>query len=221
VLTTEFVAGWRLTELDAARAAGIDTQRLARHGAEVFLRQVLELGRFHADLHPANLLVTRDGRIGYLDFGIVGHTTREQRQAIAQVLVAAVTGDADRALRYSRTLGLDVPADREAAVRRGVAAVMRVHLEERTPADVRGFAIGFLRVLADERIAIPEGYGALVKALVTVEGVARALYPDIDLVATAGPYAARRVLARMGADPAWWTERVPAAARAAWRALLA
>ena len=74
VMTTEFVEGWRLSEITAAEREGIDGYGLALHGAEVFMRQVLVLGRFHADLHPANTFVTPDNRICYLDFGIVGRT---------------------------------------------------------------------------------------------------------------------------------------------------
>lgn len=220
VLTTEFVDGWRLSELGAAERAGIDARRLAAHGAEVFLRQVLHFGRFHADLHPANLFVTPDGRICYLDFGIVGRTTPAQRIAIAQVLAALVHGDPERALRYSRALGLEVPDARVGEVRDAVGALMRAHLIGRDPADVRGFALGFLAMLADFRIAIPEGYGLLVKALVTVEGVARAIYPDIDIVETAGPFATRMIAAQL-ARPERLRERVPAALRAALRELVA
>ncbi|MFU8888515.1 MAG: ABC1 kinase family protein [Trueperaceae bacterium] len=220
VLTTEFVDGWRLSELGAAERAGIDARRLAVHGAEVFLRQVLLHGRFHADLHPANLFVTPDGRISYLDFGITGTTTPDQRVAIAQVLAALVHGDADRALRYSRALGLEVPDERVEEVRAAVDGLVREHLIAREPTDVRGFALGFLGMLADFRIAIPEGYGLLVKALVTVEGVARAIYPDIDVVRTAGPFATRLIAAQL-ARPERLRERVPAALRAALRELVA
>ena len=219
VLTTEFVAGWRLTDLGEAERAGIDALGLATHGAQVFLRQVLEHGVFHADLHPANLLVTRDGRICYLDFGIVGRTTPAQRLAIAQVLAATAYGDAERALRYSRELGLMVPDGALDAVRAGTAALMRVHLRAER-ADVRGFALGFLALLADHRVAIPEGYGLLVKALVTVEGVARAIYPDIDVLAAARPFATRPVAQRL-ARPERLRERAPAALAAAVRELLA
>ena len=59
-------------DIDDAARAGIDGRALAEHGAEVFMRGVLVLGRYHADLHPANVFVTPDGRICYLDFGIVG-----------------------------------------------------------------------------------------------------------------------------------------------------
>lgn len=219
VLTTAYVDGWRLSALGDAERAGIDARALAAHGAEVFMRQVLVHGRYHADLHPANLLVTRDGRIAYVDFGIVGRTTPSQRRAIAQVLVATVYGDARRALQASRALGLDVPASLEPALRAGVAALMRSHLR-RSPADVRGFAVGFLHLLARHRIAIPEGYGMLVKALVTVEGVARAIDPDVDLIEAAKPYTTRLVATQL-LRPERLAERVPAALRAALSELLA
>lgn len=217
VLTTEFIDGWRLTDLDAAARRGIDGRALAVHGADVFLRQVLELGRFHADLHPANLFVTPDGRICYLDFGIVGRTDPAQRIAIAQVLAATVYGDADRALRYSAELGLVVPDAARDRVRLRVTELMAATLAE-PPRDIRGFAIGFLRIMDDERVRVPQGYGLLIKALVTVEGVARALYPDIDITEAAKPYATR-LIAREMMRPARFAQRAPEAFRAAVRVL--
>ncbi|MDF1522337.1 MAG: AarF/UbiB family protein [Trueperaceae bacterium] len=220
VLVTEYVEGWRLSELGDAERAGIDARGLAVHGAEVFLRQVLVHGRFHADLHPANLFVTPDGRVCYLDFGIVGRTEPAQREAIAQVLVALAYGDPGRALRASRALGLEVPDALVPAVRARVAELVATHLTGPAPTDLRGFAFGFLAMLSDLRIAIPEGYGLLVKALVTVEGVARALYPDIDILRTAGPYATRLVAAQL-LRPERLRARAPAALRAALQELLA
>jgi ubiquinone biosynthesis protein len=220
VLVTEFVEGWRLNDLGEAERSGIDARRLAAHGAEVFMRQVLVHGRYHADLHPANLFVTPDGRICYLDFGITGQTTPPQRIAIAQVLAATVYGDAERALRYSRALGLEVPEDKVPAVHAAVDRLMKTHLAGRKQPDVRGFALGFLSMLADYRIPIPEGYGLLIKALVTVEGVARAIYPDIDIIESARPFATRLIAAQL-ARPERLRERVPAAAKAALRELLA
>jgi ubiquinone biosynthesis protein len=215
VLTTEFVEGWRLSELGEAAERGVNGRILAEHGATVFLRQVLELGRFHADLHPANLFVTPDSRICYLDFGITGTTSPEQRIAIAQVLAATVYGDADRALKYSAELGLIVPEHLQAEVRRQVGELMARALAV-PPRDIRGFAMGFLRIMDDARVSVPVGYGLLVKALVTVEGVARALYPDIDITEAAKPYATR-LIARWMLHPARLAERLPSAVRAAVR----
>ncbi|MBU4556989.1 MAG: hypothetical protein KJ747_08975 [Actinobacteria bacterium] len=219
VLTMEFVEGWRLTELTDAERDGVDARALAVHGADVFMRQVLVLGRYHADLHPANLFVTPDSRICYLDFGIVGTTLPAQRIAIAQVLAATVYGDADRAVKYSRELGLVIAHEQEAAVRDRVATLMKRTL--RRPgqrADVRGFAIGFLSMLADFKIAVPVGYGLLIKALVTVEGVAQAIYPGIDITQTVRPFATRLIAQEM-LRPARLYAKAPEMLRAAMRVL--
>lgn len=218
VLTMEFVEGWRLSEIDDAVRDGVDGLGLARHGAQVFLRQVLVLGRFHADLHPANIFVTPDSRICYLDFGIMGETTPEQRIAIAHVLAATMYRDAERAVRYSRMLGLDIPERGQADLVRDVQRLMRETLAAPQGPDVRGFAVGFLGLLAEHDVAIPVGYGLLVKALVTVEGVARALYPEIDITEEAGPYAVG-LIAQEIARPENLSERVPRAVRAALREL--
>ena len=217
VVTMEFAEGWRLCDLDDAKRRGIDGRALAVHGADVFMRSVLELGRYHADLHPANVFVTPDGRICYLDFGIVGTTVPSQREAIAQVLAATVYGDADRALSYSADLGLVVPESQVATVRSRVGELMTVTLGL-PPRDVRGFAIGFLRIMNDAGVEIPVGYGLLIKALVTVEGVARAIYPDIDITEAAKPFATRLIAQQM-MSPARLSERLPGAIRAALKEL--
>ncbi|MDR3685876.1 MAG: AarF/UbiB family protein [Coriobacteriia bacterium] len=216
VVTMEFADGWRLSDMDDAARRGIDGRALAIHGADVFMRSVLELGRYHADLHPSNVFVTPDSRICYLDFGIVGTTAPSQRESIAQVLAATVYGDPDRALRYSAELGLEVPQSKVAEVRRLVGELMATTLG--APRDVRGFAIGFLRIMNDAGVEIPVGYGLLVKALVTVEGVAQAIYPDIDIMDAAKPYATQLIAQQM-MSPARLYARLPGALRAAMREL--
>lgn len=218
VLTMEYVEGWRLSEITDAERAGVDGYALAVHGAGVFMRQVLVLGRFHADLHPANLFVTPDSRICYLDFGIVGRTEPSQRVPIAQVLAATVYGDADRAIRYSAELGLVIPAHDESRVRAQVASLMEETLRSGTRADVRAFAIGFLSIMAEHHVKIPVGYGLLIKALVTVEGVAQALYPDIDIAQAARPFATRLIAHEMMRPARLWG-RAPDVLKAALRVL--
>ena len=220
VLVTEWLDGWHLSELGPAERAGIDARHLAEHGARAFLRQVLVLGRFHADLHSANLLITRDGRIGYLDFGIVGTADATRRRGLARLLAATAYGEPDLALRASRELGLDIPPDREEAVVREVEVLAARHLRHRSPADVRGYATGFLALLRRHRIAVPRGYGLLVKALLTVEGVARGLYPDLDVVEVARPEVTRLLLSDVLAT-ATLPERASRALRAGVRAWIA
>lgn len=219
VLTMERMYGWRLSELDEAELAGVDAHGLAVHGATAFMRQVMLYGRYHADLHPSNLFVTPDGRIAYLDFGIVGHLTDAERGDIAQVLAAFVYRDADRALRYSANLGVVVPPERVVAVRRELGELLDATMGGGST-DFRHFGFGFLGLLRRNGIGIPVGYGLLVKSLATVEGVARRLYPDIDIMEVARPFVTRMIGESIG-SPAKLQERLPAAWRAAMREMLA
>ncbi len=219
VLTMERMYGWRLSELDAAELAGVDAHGLAVHGATAFMRQVMLYGRYHADLHPANLFVTPDSRIAYLDFGIVGHLTDEERGDIAQVLAAFVYRDADRALRYSERLGVHVPPEKIEVVRRELGELLDATIGGAT-SDFRHFGFGFLGLLRRHGIRIPGGYGLLVKSLATVEGVARRLYPDIDIMQVARPFVTRMIGESVGSAQLL-EQRLPAAWRAAMREMLA
>ena len=87
-------------------------------------------------------------------------------------------------------------------------------------ADFRHFGFGFLKLLRRNGIAIPGGYGLLVKSLATVEGVARRLYPDIDIMEVARPFVTRMISDSIGRGDVL-QERLPAAWRAAMRELLA
>ena len=220
VLTMEFMRGWRLSELDEAREAGVDCFGLAVHGATAFMRQVFVYGRYHADLHPANLFVTPDNTIAYLDFGIVGYLTPEERMNITQVMAALVYRDPDRALRYSAALGVDVPPEHVEEIRRGLGQLLDGTTRPDGTRDFAHFGLGFLRLLGEHDVKIPSGYGLLIKSLATVEGVARALYPQIDIVGVAKPFTTR-ILGRAMGDPARLYERMPQAIRAALRELMA
>jgi ubiquinone biosynthesis protein len=219
VLTMERMYGWRLSELDEAELAGVDAHGLAVHGATAFMRQVMLYGRYHADLHPSNLFVTPDNRIAYLDFGIVGHLTDTERGDIAQVLAGFVYRDADRALRYSANLGVVVPPEKVETVRRELGELLDKTMGGGST-DFRHFGFGFLRLLRRNGIGIPGGYGLLVKSLATVEGVARRLYPDIDIMEVARPFVTRMIGDSIG-RPEKLQQRIPAVWRAAMRELLA
>jgi ubiquinone biosynthesis protein len=218
VLTMEYITGWRLSDLETARAAGVDCRGLAIHGATAFMRQVFVYGRYHADLHPANIFVTPENTIAYLDFGIVGYLTPEERMNITQVMAALVYRDPDRALRYSEKLGVHVPPEHVEPVRKGLGELLDGDVRPDGTRDFAHFGLGFLRLLGAHDIAIPAGYGLLIKSLATVEGVARALYPEIDIVSTAQPFTTR-ILGRAMGDPVRVRERMPAAVRAALRVL--
>ena len=90
VLTMEWIDGVKLTNLDAVRELGVDPDDMVEVGVNCSLQQLLEHGFFHADPHPGNLLALEDGRLCYLDFGMMSEVSRESRTGLIQAVVHLV-----------------------------------------------------------------------------------------------------------------------------------
>jgi ubiquinone biosynthesis protein len=94
VITMEFMQGVKMTQVDAMDAAGIDRQELARKLIRVMNKQVLLDGFFHGDPHPGNVLVDLDtGQIIFLDLGMMGQMTDEQRMALFDIIWSLKYGE--------------------------------------------------------------------------------------------------------------------------------
>ena len=93
VLTMEWISGTKLTDIEAVQAQGIDATHLVEVGVECSLRQLLEHGFFHADPHPGNLLAMADGRLAYLDFGMMSRIKPYQRYGLIEAVVHLVNRD--------------------------------------------------------------------------------------------------------------------------------
>lgn len=93
VLTMEWVEGVKLNEQVAIESQGLKVLDLVNTGIQCSLRQLLEYGYFHADPHPGNLLATPEGKLAFLDFGMMSETPEEARFAIIGHVVHMVNRD--------------------------------------------------------------------------------------------------------------------------------
>jgi len=106
VLTMEFVEGCRIDDVDTIRSFGVDPVAIADIGFHAYIRQIFRDGFFHADPHPGNLLVSREGQLIFLDFGMVVLIRPERRKIFIKVLLAIVEGDVDTLVECFEKLGL-------------------------------------------------------------------------------------------------------------------
>jgi ubiquinone biosynthesis protein len=163
---------------------------------------VFEHGFFHADLHPGNVLVLQDATLGLLDFGNAGRLTPEMKDALVAILFALERGDFRSIARIYYDLGTKTARVDYDAFERDVTEVMERNWVDRALQDVD---VGrFLKQLADgairHRIRAPATYTVLFRALVTTEGLARALLPEVDPVVEARPWIDRLVKERFRTD---------------------
>ena len=196
VLTTEFIDGIKISDVERLRAANLDTAAIARSGARAVLKQVFDYGFFHADPHPGNLFVTCDGKIAPVDFGIVGRLTRDEINHIAELLIGIVEGDVEDVVAVMEKLRM-LPHDVE---RRDVLEEIMLLTEkyasktlgELNIKEVFSELMSFMRRY---RIRMRTEFLLLGKSLSIYEEVGRMLDPEFSMMEEAKPYV-RKLLRR-------------------------
>jgi ubiquinone biosynthesis protein len=188
VLTMDWVEGTPLNDRDALVAQGFDLPSLARLVIQSFLRHALQHGFFHADMHPGNLFVDKDGRLVAVDFGIMGRLGPKERRFLAEILYGFITRDYRRTAQVHFDAGYVPPRHSVDAFAQAIRAIGEP-IHNRAAEDI---SMAKLLTLLFEVTALfdmrtrPELI-LLQKTMVVVEGVARALDPKLDMWSTSDP----------------------------------
>ncbi|MBI2765947.1 MAG: AarF/ABC1/UbiB kinase family protein [Chloroflexi bacterium] len=188
VLVMERVDGTRLADLPA----GVDAAAMANVGAEALLVQVFEAGFFHADPHPGNFIVTGDGRLAILDFGMVGNLDDELKYQFLLLLDACVRQDADDATWALESLGVLQSAANRAAVRRDLQHLLESYYGlSLRQVNVSAFLHDMLGVIRRNQLQLPTELALVLKTIAMSEGLWRRLDPDFNIAMVAEPFAKR------------------------------
>lgn len=184
VLVQEFIHGISPNDGAALRAIGADKKMLAQKGCDAFLRMALIEGVFHADPHPGNLLVMSGGRIGFIDFGIVGRLSHKRRQQLLVLIGAMIKQDVDGLM--ATLLDWTGPTSPD-LTKLEQSAQNFVQTHSATPLNLGQVLTDFMSMARENDLAMPTDLAILFKGLVTADGVMRSLDPNFDLFSAAGP----------------------------------
>jgi ubiquinone biosynthesis protein len=194
VLVMERIEGVRIDDYDGIARLGCDRRELALRGASAFFKMVLHDGFFHADPHPGNIFVLPDGRLGLVDFGIVGRVNDEYMDHFASILVALAERDYDSLARQYLNLGFisEETVDVE-QFQRELKDDLAELLEPYYGMKVRQIDFGtyvdrVTQMLNRHHLRVPQNLYLMDKALLTLEGILKQLDPEFDYFATARPY---------------------------------
>jgi len=195
VLTMEWIEGVKLTNLEAVRGIGVDPDDMVTVGVSCSLQQLLEHGFFHADPHPGNLLALADGRLAYLDFGMMSEVSRESRTGLIQAVVHLVNRSFSKLSKDFVSLGFlsedvnlepIVPAFETVfgqAIEQGVSRM-----------DFKAVTDDLSGVMYRFPFQVPPYYALIIRSLVTLEGIALSVDPEFKILGAAYPYFARRLM---------------------------
>ncbi len=201
VLTVERITGTSIDDLDGLEAADIDRKATAAEVIQVFLKQALRDGFFHADMHHGNLFVEADGTLAAVDFGIMGRLDKATRRFMAEMLLAFLSGDYRRAAEVHFEAGY-VPASKSVDA---FAQACRSIGEPILGRAVNEISIGRLlaqlfQVTEDFSMETQTHLLLLQKTMVTAEGVARSLDPEINFWEVARPTIEEWMLDNLGPE---------------------
>lgn len=199
VLTTERLEGILLVDVirdlrsdregctSRLRAAGYDLDRAASNIVWNFLHQVYAVGVFHADLHPANLLLLPGDRIGYVDFGIIGRLPDSVRESLVRYAGSLFTGDADAAVGEFLRWAQPSPATDPVAARDEMIGLTERflfdfdHAGSGRRALMAQYQVALLAVTRAHRMAIDPVVVLYAKTVLTIDSVTSELSPALDL----------------------------------------
>ena len=189
VLCLDYVPGIKITDREAILEAGIDPAAVAEKGAASYLQQLVRFGFFHADPHPGNLAVARDGALIYYDFGMVGSLSQRLRSRLGRMVTAAAARDAGGLVTELQAAGVIAPDIDPGPVRRLVRVMLTEALTPPfSPNVIEKLSGDLYELVYGQPFRLPPELIFVMRALSTFEGVGRSLDPSFSLVAIARPY---------------------------------
>lgn len=195
VITLEWINGFKLTDREKLEAANLDQNRLIEIGVVSGLRQLLEYGFFHADPHPGNLFAMPDGRIAYIDFGMMDQLKEETKETIASSIVHLINRDYERLAQDFIDLGFLTPDTPLEPIISPLEAVLGDAMGESVKDfNFKTITDQFSELVYDYPFRIPVQFALIIRSVVTQEGLALTLDPNFKIVEVAYPYVAQRLL---------------------------
>ena len=200
VLVMDFIEGEKILNF---RKTPSDPKKLAEIGFRVLLKMVFEDGFVHADLHPGNILITRDSRVAILDLGLVGELDQAHKGAFARYFAAWAQGDGKTMAKimtdYSPSRSIPDYPGFEAAV---VEFVKRYYGKRLGEVEVSKVFFDMMNILRRFRVRVNPTFTLVNIAIAVTEGIGKQLDPEVDLMSAALPFFARFDFFAVGTPPA-------------------
>ncbi|HIK28659.1 MAG: AarF/ABC1/UbiB kinase family protein [Oscillatoriaceae bacterium SKW80] len=189
VLTVEYLPGIKVDDRQTLIACGINVKKLNQLGICCYLKQLLLDGFFQADPHPGNLAVSQDGSLIFYDFGMMGEVKALAKEQMVKNFFAILKKDTDEVVNTLIQMGLIEPVSDMTPVKRLIDFLLEKFTEK--PIDFQAFVeikSELYMMFEQQPFRLPAQMTFVLKALTTLDGIARTLDPEYNLIACAQPF---------------------------------
>lgn len=201
VLVQEYIDGIKISDLNRIKENGINPKIIARNGADIFLKQILIDGFFHADPHPGNIFVLKDNTIVPIDFGMVGRISPQMKEELVNFVLGVINRDARKIARVILRLGVITrPVDQNMLQEDILYILDKFEGRSLKQVSVKEFVKDLNRVIRHYQITIPQDLLYLGKTLSQLESIGRELDADFDIIKFARNFAFQHNLGVISAE---------------------
>ncbi|HCA06370.1 MULTISPECIES: AarF/UbiB family protein [unclassified Chryseobacterium] len=194
ILCMEFIDGIKVTDKAELLANNIDPVKVSEVGLRLFVSQILDYGFFHADPHAGNILVKKNGKIVFIDFGAVGKIQPNDKEILENLIVSFVAKNPHKIVRHLKKMAVSYEIPDERRFENDVEDILNfVHSSSLQDINVQVIINKMKDILKDNRLYMPDYFYLLFKGISLIEGVGRTINPDLDIVKSLHPYT-RKIL---------------------------
>ena len=193
ILTMEFIDGIKVSKTSTLEEAGINPKEVAKTGFDLICSQIFEYRFFHADPHPGNIFALPDGRISFVDFGMMGSIAERDRRDFVDMIYYIVKEDEEKAalcvLKLAKVENEDL--DRDAFAKDMGDVIHTYFYGSLKDIKIKNLLNDMVALMSRHKVYFRESNYLLTKALITIEGVGKALDPDFNAAEEIKPFVMR------------------------------
>lgn len=194
VVTIEEIKGIRLNDYLNQSHAAEEKKAVAANGANAILQQIFIDGFFHADPHPGNIFILPDNAAAFIDFGMVGRLDEDTKNVIVSLLIAVSMKNIHGILKALETLGTFVEEDTLQDFKHDISDFLERYYDiPLKRVEISTILPQAINVMTRHKLKIPPQFHTLIKAIATIDGIARQLDPEFNTIAHTRPFVERLV----------------------------
>ncbi|MBQ6218705.1 MAG: AarF/ABC1/UbiB kinase family protein [Methanosphaera sp.] len=192
VITMELVDGYEISDLFDKDIEGIDKKELAKIGTQSYLKQILLDGFFHADPHPGNMFVTKDGKLAYIDWGMVGVISEEFRGNLAEMILILLSGNSKKLIKQLIYMKVITPEQNTEEFQEDVEDLLNKYLGVELD-QMDGIFESLMNVMIKHNIVLPREFVMIGRGIILLEDTGNRLDPKFNLTVELEKFAKKMI----------------------------
>lgn len=207
ILCMEFIDGIKISDREKLIDNGLNTTDIASTVVDLYLKQVIDYGFFHADPHSGNIFVLTTGQIAFIDYGSVGKMLPRDKEHLADFVIYALRKDTKRMIRVIKKVAVKYSISNETRMERDLYEFLDV-MESSSirELDLKDMMKRLSKLLNENQTVLPEYVYLLVRGIVLLEGIGRELGLDINIIESVKPYGIKMMKRRL--NPQYLTNKL-------------